>query len=344
MKSIEWLGNKVRFIDQTELPLNEVYFETSELSVLTDAIIALKVRGAPLLGIAAAYGILLGVQSGKYSNKEKILQLFEGSAAAIASTRPTAKNLFWALERMRNILRLYSHENGETLFEMLETEAKAIHAEDDRMCEAIGKLGAGVIPDDAKILTHCNTGALATGGIGTAFGVIVTAHNAGKKLSVYVGETRPLLQGARLTMWELQNAGIPSTLIADNAAAWTIKSKKIDVIIVGADRIAMNGDTANKIGTYNLALLAKEHNIPFYVAAPTSTIDLSIQNGDMIAIEERNAGEIINGFGRQIAPKDTKVFSPAFDVTPHELISAIITEKGIVRFPFDRSLSAVVSR
>lgn len=344
MKSIEWLGNKVRFIDQTELPLNEVYIETSELSVLTDAIIALKVRGAPLLGISAAYGILLGVQSGKKSNKEKFLQLFEDAASAISSTRPTAKNLFWALERMRNILRLNSQENGETLFDKLETEAKAIYDEDRLMCEAIGKLGAGLIPDGANILTHCNTGALATGGIGTAFGAIVTAHNARKKISVYVDETRPLLQGARLTMWELQKAGIPSTLIADNAAAWTIRSKKIDLIIVGADRIAANGDTANKIGTYNLALLAKEHHIPFYVAAPTSTIDMSIQNGEQIKIEERNADEIINGFGRQVAPNDTKVFSPAFDVTPNELISAIITEKGVLRFPFVRSFSTMVKR
>lgn len=344
MKSIEWLGNKVRFIDQTELPLNEVYIETSDISVLADAIVKLKVRGAPLLGIAAAYGILLGVQSAKNSGKEKFLQLFEESAKLIASTRPTAKNLFWALERMRNILRLNSQENCTALFDTLETEAKETHNEDRRMCEAIGKLGAELIPDGAKILTHCNTGALATGGIGTAFGAIVTAHKAGKKISMYVDETRPLLQGARLTMWELQKAGIPSTLIADNAAAWTIKSKKIDLIIVGADRIAANGDTANKIGTYNLALLAKEHHIPFYVAAPTSTIDLSIQNGEMIPIEERNADEIINGFGKQVTPKDTKVFSPAFDVTPTELISAIITEKGIVRFPFERSISTLVKR
>ncbi len=344
MNSIEWRNNAVRFLDQTELPLREVYIETSDLSVLADAIIRLKVRGAPLLGIAAAYGILLGIQSAKNSSKDALEFSFEESAQRISATRPTAKNLFWAVERMRNILRLNSHENTITLFEKLESEAKAIHEEDRVMCDRIGNIGAELIPHGAKILTHCNTGALATGGIGTAFGVIVTAHRMKRAIHVYADETRPLLQGARLTMWELQNAGIPATLVTDNSAAWTIKTKKIDLIIVGADRISANGDTANKIGTYNLALLAKAHGIPFYVAAPTSTVDRSIHHGDEIVIEERAENEILNGWGRQIAPDGAHVFNPAFDVTPNELISAIITENGIVRAPYVQTISAVVNQ
>ena len=344
MKSIEWLHNSIRFLDQTELPLNEVYIETSEISILADAIRTLKVRGAPLLGIASAYGLLLGTQKEIHSSKEKFIQAFENSANVIASTRPTAKNLFWALERMRNVVRLNSNANPKTLFDKLKFEAIVIHEDDRAMCEAMGKFGSELIPNDAKILTHCNTGALATGGIGTAFGVMLTAHNSGKNISVFTDETRPLLQGARLTMWEFQKAGIPATLITDNAAAWTIKTKKIDLIIVGADRIAKNGDTANKIGTYNLAVLAKEHHIPFYIAAPTSTIDSLIQTGEDIQIEERNPFEVISGFGKQVAPNNISVFNPAFDVTPNHLISAIITEKGVLRSLFSDSVARVVKQ
>lgn len=320
----------------------EVYIETSDLSVLNNAIVALKIRGAPLLGIAAAYGVLLGVQTAKKSPRESFEQLFEESAQRISATRPTAKNLFWALERMRNVLRLNPRDTAQSLFDKCEAEAQKIHDEDRIMCNQIGENGAELIPKNAKILTHCNTGALATGGIGTAFGAILTAHTAGKNIHVYADETRPLLQGARLTMWELLNAGIPATLITDNSAAWTIRTKKIDLIITGADRIAANGDTANKIGTYNLALLAKEHNIPFYIAAPSSTIDTSMPSGDRIAIEERGKEEIINGFGRQVAPVESQVFAPAFDVTPGELISAIITEKGVLRKPYLQSIESSV--
>lgn len=344
MKSIEWLNTSIRFVDQTELPLNEVYIETSDISILAEAIRALKVRGAPLLGIASAYGVLLGIQNEIHSSKEKFLSAFEYAVTVISSTRPTAKNLFWALERMRNIIRLNSNDDPNTLFDKLKSEAIAIHEEDRIMCEFIGKFGANLIPNNAKILTHCNTGALATGGIGTAFGVILTSHLSGKNISVYADETRPLLQGARLTMWEFQKAGIPATLITDNSAAWTIKTKNINLIIVGADRIAMNGDTANKIGTYNLAVLAKEHNIPFYIAAPTSTIDSSIQDGKQIQIEERASHEVINGFGKQTAPNNISVFNPAFDVTPHHLISAIITEKGVLRVPFTQSIGSAVKQ
>ncbi|MBP6673310.1 MAG: S-methyl-5-thioribose-1-phosphate isomerase [Bacteroidetes bacterium] len=344
MTSIEWLGSSVRFLDQTELPLKELYIETSELEVLNDAIIKLKVRGAPLLGICAAYGILLGIQSAKKSSLGTMQERFETAAGSIAATRPTAKNLFWALERMRKILRLNLHESTESLFEKLEREALAIHEEDRQMCESIGRFGSELVPNGAKILTHCNTGALATGGIGTAFAVLLTAHRNGKEISVYADETRPLLQGSRLTMWELMNAGIPATLITDNSAAWTMKTKKIDLIITGADRITANGDSANKIGTYNLALLAKAHSIPFYIAAPTSTIDPSILQGEDIPIEERGAEEIVNGFGRQVAPNDARVFAPAFDVTPNGLITAIITEKGILRPPYNDSIREAVDR
>lgn len=334
IRSIEWLRDTVRFLDQTQLPLKEVYIETSDLSTVADAIRTLKVRGAPLLGIAAAYGAVLGVRNETGSSREQFCQAFNHSAEIIAATRPTAKNLFWALERMRNILRLNPHSTSLELFEKLTAEAITIHEEDRLMCEHIGRHGAALIPDGAAILTHCNTGALATGGIGTAFGVLLTAHQSGKKIFVYADETRPLLQGARLTIWELQKAGIPAELITDSTAAWVMKSKKIDLVITGADRIARNGDTANKIGTYTLAVLAQYHHIPFYIAAPTSTIDSTIETGKEITIEERSADEVVMGFGKRIAPEGTKVFSPAFDVTPNELITAVITETGVIRPPY----------
>ncbi|MDD8019444.1 MAG: S-methyl-5-thioribose-1-phosphate isomerase [Bacteroidota bacterium] len=342
MKSIEWLGDKVRFLDQTQLPLTEVYIETSDVRILAEAIISLKVRGAPLIGISAAYGVLLGVHQYKSSSEKEFLSAFDTTLNLLVRTRPTAKNLFWALERMKSVVRLTSEHDATVLFENLEAEAKAIHEEDRVMCNSIGQYGASLVPDGAKILTHCNAGALATGGIGTALGVITTAHALGKEIHVYVDETRPLLQGARLTMWELKNAGVPSTLITDNSAAWTIKSKKIDLIIVGADRIVSNGDTANKIGTYNLAVLAKEHKIPFYIAAPTSTFDTSLNHGDEIIIEERSADEVIRGFGKQTAPQNVKVFAAAFDVTPNNFITAIITEKRILRPPFEISIKRAV--
>lgn len=342
MKSIEWVNNSIRFLDQTELPLNEVYLTTSDLSIFADAIRTLKVRGAPLLGICASYGVLLGIQKKIHSSKEEFLLAFENGVKLISSTRPTAKNLFWALERMRNVIRLNPNDEPKTLFDKLKSEALLIHEEDAIMCERIGNFGADLLFNEAKVLTHCNTGELATGGIGTAFGVILSAHKSGKRISVFADETRPLLQGARLTMWELQKAGIPATLITDNAAAWTIKSKKIDIIIVGADRIALNGDTANKIGTYNLAVVAKEHHIPFYIAAPTSTIDRVIRHGNDIQIEERDAQEVVNGFGQQIAPKNITVFNPAFDVTPNHLITAIITEQGVLKQPYYVSIAKVV--
>lgn len=343
IRSIEWLGDKVRFLDQTALPGNELHSETSDIHRLAEAIVTLKVRGAPLIGIAAGYGVLLGVRQHRNDPVEKFLEHFNSSISLLERTRPTAKNLFWALERMRNAVRLNSTKSSTLLFDILESEAMAIHEEDRLMCESMGFYGAQLIESGAAVLTHCNSGSLATGGIGTALGVIKTAHHSGKNITVYVDETRPLLQGARLTLWELQQEDIPSTLITDNAAAWTMKQKNVDMIIVGADRVAANGDAANKIGTYNLAILAKEHGIPFYVVIPTSTIDLSLNNGDGIVIEERSADEVLSFSGSRTAPPAAKAFAPAFDVTPHEFITAIVTEKGIHRPPFGMSLKQAVS-
>lgn len=344
IQTIEWLGTKVRFLDQTLLPTEERYVETSDINVLADAIRTLKLRGAPLIGISAAYGLLCGVLPYKESSSEVFLQHFDVSTELLAKTRRTAKNLFWALERMKNVVRLNFTKDSQSLFDILEVEAKAIHDEDRTMCKSMGLFGAQLIEHGMTILTHCNTGALATGGIGTALGVITTAHQAGKKMHVFVDETRPLLQGARLTMWELQKENIPATLITDNAAAWAIKTKKVNMVIVGADRVVANGDTANKIGTYNLAILAKEHNIPFYVVIPTSTIDLSLDSGEAIPIEERSGSEVASLAGTRTAPEGVSVFSPAFDVTPNKYITSIITEKGIHHQPYQQSLKEAVGQ
>jgi methylthioribose-1-phosphate isomerase len=334
IRSIEWIGNGVRFIDQTKLPTEEVYVETDQLSVLAEAITSLKIRGAPALGVAAAYGIVLGVKNSVESDYGKLEQDFEQAATIIKATRPTAVNLFWAIERMRGVFHRGKRYSAREIAEFLLHEAKEIHREDEEMCAAIGRFGNELVPQRAAILTHCNTGALATGGEGTAQSIITTAAAQGKNISVYADETRPLLQGARLTAWELQKHGIDVTLITDNTAAFVMKRKKIDLVVVGADRIAVNGDTANKIGTYNVAIIAKEHGVPFYVAAPTSTIDQSLVNGEMIPIEERQADEVTEGFGKRTAPYGVHVFNPAFDVTPNEFITAIVTERGMIRPPY----------
>jgi methylthioribose-1-phosphate isomerase len=344
MKSIEWIGGKVRFIDQTKLPTEEIFIETDDLAVLSDAIRTLKIRGAPALGVAAAYGIVLATQHLRTETLQELSDAVGRSASQIAHTRPTARNLFWALERMRSVCRLNTQESATQIHQRLLDEALAIHAEDREMCAAIGMYGAEVVPDPAVILTHCNTGALATGGEGTAQSIITTAFDQGKKISVYVDETRPLLQGARLTTWELQKKGIPVTLITDNTAAFVMARKKVDLVVVGADRIAANGDVVNKVGTYNVAIIAKEHGVPFYVAAPTSTIDLGSEHGGLIPIEERDPIEVTEGFGRRTAPEGTNVYSPAFDVTPHPLITAIVTERGILRPPFFDSIRSGLRR
>lgn len=341
IRSIEWNHHTVRFLDQTALPMRELYIETADIATVADAIRSLKIRGAPLLGIAAAYGVLLGIQPYQNSSREQFLLRFDESVRILGATRPTATNLFWGLERLKSVVRLNPHDPPSALYEKLCTAAVSIHEEDRAMCESIGRFGAELLPDHSVVLTHCNTGALATGGIGTAFGVLLTAFRSGKKITVYADETRPLLQGSRLTMWELQRAGIPATLMTDNAAAWTIRTKGVGVIITGADRIASNGDTANKIGTYGLAVLAKEHGIPFYIAAPTSTIDHTLSDGNGIPIELRDPEEVVAGFGVRTAPEGSAVFSPAFDVTPHALITAIITEHGVLRPPYRTSIAAV---
>jgi methylthioribose-1-phosphate isomerase len=342
MKSIEWTGNMVRFIDQTLLPEKEEYVETTDLAVIEDAIRTLKVRGAPALGVAAAYGIVLGVRASGAKNFDDLKNSFDEVAGRIGATRPTARNLFWAIERLHALLMASAGEDIDAIKRLLLEEAIRIHNEDEKMCSMIGSIGAELVPMNAVILTHCNTGALATGGEGTAQSVITTASRRGKNVVVYADETRPLLQGARLTAWELMKNGINVTLITDNAAGFVMKKKKVTLVIVGADRIASNGDTANKIGTYSLALLAKEHRIPFYVAAPTSTFDRTIAGGEDIPIEERNSAEVVEISGKHIAPHGVPVYSPAFDITPANLISAIITERGILRAPYGESIQSAV--
>lgn len=331
-EAISWRGDYLRLIDQTRLPEKLVYIDCTTPQDVAEAIMKLRVRGAPAIGIAAAYGVVLGVDN------------LDATINLLASTRPTAINLFWALERMKNCIREHNGKDTNQLRDILIKEARNIHEDDKNKCKYIGEFGASLLKDKTNILTHCNAGALATGGIGTALGIIYTAVEQGKDIHVYVDETRPLLQGARLTVWELMQANVSVTLICDNMAAVVMKEKFVDVVIVGADRIAANGDVANKIGTYTVAVLAEKHNIPFYVAAPTSTIDLSLPNGSMIPIEQRASEEVTHGFGRQTAPDKVTVFSPAFDVTPSELITGIITEKGIAKYPYTISLKEIMYR
>ncbi len=325
VKAIERQNRSIKIIDQTKLPSELNYLVLDDYQQVVEAIQTLKVRGAPAIGIAAAYGMAMAI--GKFEKYDK--RFIDEVAEKFCSSRPTAVNLFRAVDRMKNKLFSETPQNTESAIELMWHEASSIHDEDRLMCELIGKNGAELIGVGDTILTHCNTGALATGGIGTALGVIYTCRDQGKKNRIFADETRPVLQGARLTAWELKQEGIPVTLICDNMAGMVMKQGRINHIIVGADRIAKNDDTANKIGTYPLAILAKHHNIPFYVAAPSTSFDNSIKTGAAIDIEERPASEITNGFGKAIAPEDIEVYSPAFDITPNELISFFITEKGI---------------
>ena len=314
---IEWIGNAVsghlRLIDQTLLPQRVEHLDCREVEDVWQAIRRLSVRGAPAIGIAAAYGCVIGARRGD----------FVEAADYLATARPTAVNLSWAVQRVKGL--------GTDDPQRLLAEARIIHEEDARMCEAIGRHGMELIERDTGVLTHCNAGALATGGIGTATAPMYLAHAAGVPFRVYTDETRPLLQGARLTAWELGAAGIDVTLICDDMAAQVMREGRVALIITGADRVAGNGDAANKIGTYNVAVLAHHHGIPFYVAAPSSTFDLSLASGDQIPIEQRDPAEIICGFGVATAPESVKTYNPAFDVTPHDLIAGIITERGIIR-------------
>ena len=336
LKAIEWVSGKLRIIDQTRLPHEEVFIELEDYRDVAAAIREMKIRGAPAIGIAAAYGLALGAQGIEAKSKREFLAKLRPVSEALSATRPTAVNLSWALARMNRVA-----EGSDDVTEIkaaLIAEAKRIDLENDEANRKLSSYGAELIRDGFTIITHCNTGVLATAGYGTALGVIRMASEQGKRIHVFVSETRPLLQGARLTTWELRRYGIPFTLIADTMAGHFLSRKKIDCAIVGADRIAANGDVANKIGTYNLAVLAMENGVPFYVAAPTSTIDLALETGDEIPIEERNAEEVTHIQGIAITPAGVAARNPAFDITPHRYISAIITERGLIMAPYETRL------
>jgi methylthioribose-1-phosphate isomerase len=340
MKPVQFLGNKLKIIDQTQLPGKLAYLELRDYTEVVAAIKKMKVRGAPAIGVATAYGISLGARDIKAQTKAKFLSQFYKILKAFAAARPTAVNLFRAIDRMKQA----AENAGDVpqIKQVLIDEASKIHAEEEAATRRLSQLGAELIKDGFTILTHCNAGALATAGYGTALGVIKAAREQGKKIKVIVTETRPLLQGACLTAWELMQEKIPVTLITDSMAGYFMSRGKVDCVIVGADRIAANGDTANKIGTYTLAVLAKENGIPFYVAAPTSTIDLSLKSGEGIPIEERNPEEVTSFKGVRLAPKGVTAANPAFDITPHKYITAIITEKGVIRKPYTTGLKQLV--
>jgi methylthioribose-1-phosphate isomerase len=335
-----WLGNRLRVLDQTRLPQEEVYLELSRYQDVASAIAELKVRGAPAIGVASAYGVALGAIKIKTKSRDSFLQKLRAITQTIANTRPTARNLFRAIDRMQQVAE--SGKDIEQIKIALVNEAIKIQTEEAEATRRLSQLGAGLIEDGFTILTHCNTGALATAGYGTALGIIMQAWEQGKKLRVIATETRPLLQGARITAWELKKAKIPFTLITDSMAGYFMSKGKVDCVIVGADRIASNGDTANKIGTYTLAVLAKEHGIPFYVAAPTTTIDLTLASGAEIPIEERSPEEVTHIHGVAIAPEGIQVQNPAFDITPHKYITAVITERGIIREPYGEGIKKII--
>ncbi len=338
--TLKFTGEKLILIDQTRLPTEELYVEYSDWREVAKSITDMIVRGAPAIGVTAGYGLAMAAQRAVKDGVD-FDGLMEEAYEVFRRTRPTAVNLFWAIERMKKRAAALKGNSPAKIAEELVREAHAISDEDVASCKAMGKFGAALLPDECVVLTHCNAGALATADYGTALGVIRAASEAGKKISVYSDETRPFLQGARLTSWELMKDGIDVTLICDNMAGHLMKTRKIDAVIVGADRIAANGDTANKIGTYSVSILAKTHNIPFYVVAPLSTIDFSMESGDEIPIEERSPAEVTAWGGVRVAPEGVKVWNPAFDVSPAQNITAIITELGVARPPFKESLAAL---
>jgi methylthioribose-1-phosphate isomerase len=345
IKTVEWTDEGVRMLDQRLLPTEEKYLMLRSYEEVADAIKQMVVRGAPAIGVSAAMGLALGAKQSVGTSIPDLEYDFDYICDVMSGTRPTAVNLFWAIERMRECFRRAKAETAdvEEAKQRLVEEAQQIFREDIEANRNLGRFGGELIPDGATVLTHCNAGALATAGdYGTALGVIRGARDAGKRVAVIADETRPFLQGARLTAWELAKDEIPVTLITDNMAGHVMKQGKVDVVVVGADRIAANGDTANKIGTYMVAVLAKQHNIPFYVAAPISTLDLSLKSGDEIPIEERDAREVTHMREHQLAPDGIQVHNPAFDVTPNELIAAIITDKGVARQPYTESLQRMV--
>ena len=340
VKAIEWSNGKLLLLDQTKLPLEQATVEISHYQDAIQAIREMRVRGAPAIGVVAAYAVAMAASDIGTQDRQAFLDALAGSGREIASSRPTAVNITWAVERMLNVVR-GEPDMGQVPARLL-AEAKRIQEEDVEINRRMGSHGMELMPDSGAVLTHCNTGALATAGYGTALGVIRAGWEGGKQLQVFATETRPFLQGARLTAWELVRLGIPATLIVDSSAGLLMRRGEVDCVIVGADRIAANGDVANKIGTYSLAVIASENGIPFYVAAPTSTIDLGIQSGDEIPIEERRPEEVSQFGGVRIVPEGVEVRNPAFDITPHRYIAAIVTENGIVREPYSENLGRTV--
>ena len=334
VETISWHNGTIHLIDQTALPTEYKILKITELNALAEAICSLRVRGAPAIGIAAALGVAMVGYQLQNLDKQSFLSDVENAISILAGTRPTAVNLFWALDRMTTCLNSNKILSVQEIYHQLEKEAVTILEEDKAICRAMGRNGATLLPNSATILTHCNAGGLATADYGTALAVVYAAQEAGKSIKVYADETRPLLQGSRLTAWELQQSGIDVTVQCDVAAGFLMQQGKVDAVIVGADRITANGDVANKIGTYSLAVLAKHHNIPFYVVAPVSTFDFSLSRGTDIPIEQRKPEEVTCGMGKQTAPDGIHVYNPAFDVTPNELVTAIVTEKGVIGPPY----------
>jgi methylthioribose-1-phosphate isomerase len=342
IQTLEWTDNGVRFIDQTKLPTEETYVNCTTYQEVADVIRNMVVRGAPAIGVSAAMGVALGVKNSKAETAGELKRELDEICEVIGKTRPTAVNLFWAIRRMQQKFELLRVRPVPQIKQAMIDEAKRMHAEDIAINQAMGMHGAALMPASGGVLTHCNAGALATCGYGTALGVIRAAVERGKKIHVYADETRPFLQGSRLTAWELVKDGIPTTVISDNMSGAMMRQGKIGAVVVGADRIAANGDVANKIGTYTVAVLAKEHGIPFYVAAPISTVDLETPDGSKIPIEQRNRAEVTHIAGKAITPEGVQIENPAFDVTPASYVTAIVTERGIARAPYGESLAKLV--
>jgi methylthioribose-1-phosphate isomerase len=342
IQTLEWTDRGVRFLDQTKLPTEETYVNCTSYQEVADVIRNMVVRGAPAIGVSAAMGVALGVNNSKAESVGELKQEFDEICDVIGKTRPTAVNLFWALRRMQQKFESLRVRPVPQIKQALIEEAQRMHAEDIAINQQMGRHGATLMPASGGVLTHCNAGALATAGYGTALGVIRAAVEQGKKIHVYADETRPFLQGSRLTAWELVKDGIPTTVISDNMSGAMMRQGKIGAVIVGADRIAANGDVANKIGTYTVAVLAREHGIPFYVAAPISTVDLDTPDGSKIPIEQRNPAEVTHIAGKAITPAGVQVENPAFDVTPAKFVTAIVTERGVARSPYEESLAGLV--
>ena len=339
VQTLKWQDDALVLLDQTSLPECVTYEACRDVESVAKAIEVLMVRGAPAIGLAAAYGVLIGARAAVNDSRDIFYTCVHRAIERLRQTRPTAVNLFWALDHMKNVLEGCADlEDNKFICDRLLEEANRLFAEDQEICRRMGTNGAALLPANGQIITHCNAGGLATADYGTALGVVYAAHEQGKKIAVFADETRPLLQGSRLTAWELQQSGVPVKVICDNMAATVLRKEEIACCIVGADRIAANGDVANKIGTYGLALMAEAHSVPFYVVAPVSTLDVSLDSGDEIPIEERSGDEIRNGMGKWTAPTDIDVYNPAFDVTPHHLISAIISDQGITHPPFESTL------